>query len=206
MTQTRKKNTGEATNNGGEFGSVVKSESGVTLPTASSITPAEVEVLVEHRGSFEDGYDDEDITYFASGFKSVEFGCVWEYRDASGCGGDSEIVVREVLSDDGSRGPWCRPDADTYEFLTNKDSDTDPESIKSFIGEPYDGADPESLNVINPYNFATTDEELCRADECDESLDDGEGYDGYCGTHADKVANHEEGAHEEAPDDDCPEC
>lgn len=33
------------------------------------------------------------------------------------------------------------------------------------------------------------DEDTCDAEGCDESLSDGEGYDGYCGTHADEREN-----------------
>ena len=61
------------------------------------------------------------------------------------------------------------------------------------------------------------EEETCIADDCDESLNDGEGYDGYCGTHADKIEGHNEGQHRvsgfddngdpaNGPDADCPNC
>jgi hypothetical protein len=47
----------------------------------------------------------------------------------------------------------------------------------------------------------------CRADTCLNALDDGEGWDGYCGTHADLIAQHDAGEHTEAPRlDDCPKC
>lgn len=41
-----------------------------------------------------------------------------------------------------------------------------------------------------------TPDETCAADDCDDDLSDGEGYDGYCGTHADLIEAHESGAHE----------
>ena len=51
------------------------------------------------------------------------------------------------------------------------------------------------------------DEDTCDADGCTGSLSDGEGYDGYCGTHADKVENHNEGQHAgDGRDAECPEC
>lgn len=61
------------------------------------------------------------------------------------------------------------------------------------------------------------DEETCIADDCDESLDDGEGFDGYCGTHADKIEGHNTGQHRvsgfdddgdpaSGPDPECPNC
>lgn len=54
-----------------------------------------------------------------------------------------------------------------------------------------------------------SDEDVCVVEDCGESLNDGEGFDGYCGTHADKIESHSEGYHQAAeggPDADCPNC
>lgn len=52
------------------------------------------------------------------------------------------------------------------------------------------------------------DEEVegCAEPGCEESMDDGEGWNGFCGHHADLIANHEEGDHDGTPSPDCPEC
>jgi hypothetical protein len=203
---TRKKHTGEP-GNGGEFGTVHKSESSFSLDPPSVITPEETEALAEHRGRFVEGYDSEDIERFADQFTSVEVACTWEYIDSDGFGGDSEILFREVGADS-TFGPWCRPSEDVHNLLFEADSDVDPESIASIVGERCETQElDEDDKFPGGVNFARRDDiERCAHDECDESLDDGEGWNGYCGTHADKIENHNEGDHEETPDDDCPEC
>lgn len=42
-----------------------------------------------------------------------------------------------------------------------------------------------------PEHHAEPDEgyDLCAADDCVNALDDGEGWDGYCGTCADRIVN-----------------
>lgn len=56
------------------------------------------------------------------------------------------------------------------------------------------------------------DEETCAAEDCNDTLDDGEGYDGYCGYHADLIESHHAGEHathiasDSGANDDCPEC
>ncbi|MDH2390084.1 hypothetical protein QCN29_15045 [Streptomyces sp. HNM0663] len=46
----------------------------------------------------------------------------------------------------------------------------------------------------------------CRDKKCTESTENGEGWDGYCGHHADVIYAHEEGEHANTPHDDCPDC
>lgn len=41
-------------------------------------------------------------------------------------------------------------------------------------------------DVIQAAQAAGDDDDTCAEDDCDASLDDGEGYDGYCGNHADQ--------------------
>ena len=52
-------------------------------------------------------------------------------------------------------------------------------------------------------------DDVCAVEDCDERLDDGEGYGGYCGHHADLIESHREGSHldvRRGPSPDCPTC
>lgn len=49
-------------------------------------------------------------------------------------------------------------------------------------------------------------ERTCREGDCTTSLDESEGWDGYCGLHGDLVLEHIAGGHRKHEDVDCPEC
>lgn len=73
------------------------------------------------------------------------------------------------------------------ELATKRSADEEPDSVEE---------DEEEDEEV----------EECAAPDCEESLDDGEGWNGFCGHHADLIANHEEGDHDGTTSPDCPEC
>jgi hypothetical protein len=60
---------------------------------------------------------------------------------------------------------------------------------------------PKTNNEHQPVE----EDDVCRFEDCEESLDDGEGWDGYCGNHADKVYGHEQDRDDEDIVHDCDE-
>lgn len=72
--------------------------------------------------------------------------------------------------------------------------------------------DDEQVTILRwmPEEGGLDDEdERCRAESCDDDLSDLEGYNGFCGNHADLIHAHDEGSHavsEEGPQADCPVC
>ena len=72
------------------------------------------EYLNGSSGTFDDGYDEADIDRFAYAMSgAVELRCVWEYTDAHGMGGDSEIIGRVP------GGMWRPLSEEMAEFLSN---------------------------------------------------------------------------------------
>ena len=85
----------------------------------------------ESYGLFREGYTEDDIDALSS--RTVEFLCVWNYRDDLGFGGDSEIVGREILPD-GSTGNWKPLHPTLWAHLLGDPDDP---------ADPADPADPE---------------------------------------------------------------
>lgn len=118
----------------------------------------------------------------------------------------------------GTTGPWRRIHPDVWRYLSDPDTDIDPEQIPSLLdtGEHAVFEDQDIADKGFIQNEDEDDEDECT--ECGESLDDGEGYDGYCGGCADKIENHNQGGHRPlgetddegddatGPDDECPNC
>lgn len=219
-----------------------------TAPTAPvgvsiiALTEADVAHLIEHKGTFEDGYDDAAISSVLDGFETARLVCVWDYHDDYGYGGNSEFFGVTKVPDPAythmypnatkDEGPWRQVHPDVWAFLSDPDSDIDPATIPCLLVSTTEYA-PQNINDLPGDGFANVaienktdsddsdnddDEEICVGDDCEESLEDNEGYDDYCGTCTDKIENHNLGKHRpigetdddgddsEGPDDECPNC
>jgi hypothetical protein len=66
--------------------------------------------------------------------------------------------------------------------------------------------DPDEITTDDSSTDGDEDADVCRVDLCEVPLSDGEGWDGYCGSHADLVYAHDEGDHGGNLDTDCPSC
>lgn len=216
----------------GKFGEQARAEdTSVTLtaPATPPLTPRDVAHLIEHKGCFEDGYDDDTINKVLGGFESANLVCVWDYFDDAGYGGNSEIVgigqapIGPTAQGDRAWvdvGTWRRLHPDTWAFLSDPETDIDPESIPSLLDTNGDFAVYEIQNidelpgdgfrnVAAEYDDTdSTEADACT--HCGEALDDGEGCDGYCGTCADLIEQHNDTDDEDSghatPERDCPNC
>lgn len=192
---------------------------------AVPLTAEDIEVLRQNKGWFENGYDNNDATKVLECFKAADLAVTWEYLDDGDHAGCSEFIGKETIvtgmSEHGyplrnTVGPWRRIHPDVWTYLSDPDTDIDPTSIPSLLdlGEHAVFEDQDIADKGFIQNPAGDDE----CDYCGESLDDNEGYDGYCGTCTDKVENHNTGQHrlegeqddegEDATgaDADCPNC
>lgn len=184
------------------------------MPPAA-LTPRDVEHLVEHKGVFENGYDQDDVNRVLSNFEAARLVCTWDTHDDLGYGGDSEFVgiAKQDLGVTAhghhattDAGVWRRIHPQVWEYLSDPDSDLDPESIPSLLAdEPFERQDIDDLPGDGWCNIAyETDGEECT--HCGGPTDDGEGWDGYCGTCEDLRTQHDADEHAGRPDEDCPDC
>lgn len=204
-----------------------------TIPTAETSTEipflplsdADRAHLIENKGTFENGYDGDGVAAVLREFESARLVCVWGSYDDMGYGGDSEFFGQAKFADvpgNGvTSGPWRQVHPDVWTYLSDPDSTIDPATIACLLAPTAEFArqDIDTLFSDGECNMAVKEEtETCTVDDCDESLDDGEGFDGYCGNHADKIEGHNHGAHRPlgetddegdettGPDDECPNC
>lgn len=185
----------------GKFGEQAK-DTATDQPLPSPAFGNDLAMLTDERGRFENGYDSADISQFAARFESVDFGVVWdEYSTSDGYIGDSEFVVRERPD-----GKWMRLHADASAFLICPDEAPADLSHLTSLASDQPAYEVSGAIMHDEVNFASRSDDICRADGCFEDLDDGNGWDGWCGHHADIVSGHEDGDHKSAPRDDCPEC
>lgn len=138
----------------------------LTTPAPSPpppLTPKDVEHLIASKGAFENGYTPEDADRVLSGFESATFEVVWDYHDEDDFGGDS--FVAGFPSESRASGPLgtgravpyrcasladyrgIHPDA--WEYLTDPDTDLDPESIPSLLE-----SEPAHINGGEIYEFS----------------------------------------------------
>lgn len=206
------------------------------------LSPADVAHLIDNQGMFVNGYDDDAINSVLGNFETARLVCLWAYYDDYGYGGDSEFFGVAKVADPAythlhanatkDEGPWRQVHPDVWSYLSDPDSDIDPANIPCLLVATTEHA-PQNINDLGGDGFANVatenktetdedddedDEETCVDDDCDESLEDGEGFDGYCGNHADKIEGHNEGRHRpvgekddegddaNGPDDECPNC
>lgn len=178
------------------------------------LTESDIDLLREHKGWFEDGYDNRDAMKVLECFEAATMVVTWEHLDDGDEAGCSEFIGMERTpvgtTAHGHRafadaGVWRRIHPDVWTYLYDPECDINPEQIPSLLDtgefavfEDQDIADKGFIQ--NPDE--DDDEETCIADNCDESLDDDEGYDGYCGSCADKIENHNTGGHREVGTDD----
>lgn len=183
--------------------------------------PFEVEHLREWAGDIVDGYDERKVNSLAAPFTTIRLVCVWDRYDADGTGGNSEFIGRAL--DPGSRdevGPWRVLHPDVYAYLMGEPAPGDntsgaatveggsPAGFVSLLGATWGTGEAPAVEWEDGFgNVALLDDyEQCAHDGCSGSLDDGEGYDGYCGGCADLISVHDDGEHDDAPDTDCPTC
>jgi hypothetical protein len=204
-----------------------------TAPRLNPVPLAEsdIDLLREHKGWFENGYDNRDAMKVLDCFQSADMVVTWEYLDDGSEAGCSEFIGMEYVTvgtyESGmprveTTGPWRRIHPDVWTYLSDPECDIDPATIPSLLdtGEfaVFEDQDIADKGFIQNPDEDEDDEEVCIDDDCDEPLDDGEGFDGYCGTHADKIERHNNGGHrplgktdddgDEAigTDDECPNC
>lgn len=75
--------------------------------------------LVTEFGTFENGYDEDDITSMLEDLEGAEMVCVWDRNEDGDFTGDSEIVGR--VGD----GPWRRIHPDLWNHLSGEDDSLD---------------------------------------------------------------------------------
>lgn len=201
-----------------------------TVPTLNPVplTPEDVEVLRQNKGWFENGYDNRDAEKVLECFTAADLAVTWEYLDDGDHAGCSEFIGMESVivgyHDNGlsrreSVGPWRRIHPDVWTYLSDPDTDIDPEQIPSLL-DTGEHAVFEDQDIADK-GFIQNEDDDDDEDECyhcGESLDDGNGYDGYCGDCADRIEGHNTGNHRpvgERNDDgdeangfqsDCPNC
>lgn len=89
----------------------------------------------------------------------------------------------------------------------------DPGTIRAFATALLGFADYTATHPSGPQFPAPeddgADEDVCAVEDCDRRLDDGEGYGGYCGDHADLIESHREATtstYDASHNPDCPTC
>lgn len=197
-------------------------------PTALNpvpLTSEDIEVLRQNKGWFEDGYDNHDAMKVLECFTAADMVVTWEYLDDGDHAGCSEFIGLERvvtgMSERGypltqSTGPWRRIHPDVWTYLSDPDTDIDPAQIPSLL-DTGEHAIFEDQDIADK-GFIQNEDDEDECVHCGESLDDGEGYDGYCGNCADRIEGHNVGNHrpvgkhnddgDEANghQDDCPNC
>lgn len=114
---------------------------------------ADLTVLREHQGDFEEGYEPEDIDRFLAQFKTVDLICLWEYQDDIGFGGDSEVIGCFARTE----GPWF-PLADGVWAWLIGDPGPAPEDLASILADvPHEFQDLGSLPATYAYEDRTCD-------------------------------------------------
>jgi hypothetical protein len=194
----------------GQFGTQPKSESGVSIDPRDEEIRRDLDALTDFRGAFVNGYSEDDIEDLAQNLETIDLVCQWDVYDDYGYGGDSTILVRDRNDSPGSG--WHIISGALYDHLFS------PEEGGPLTAENLHVFDPR-LKVLNQdiqaamtrvdgaNHAASADDTAEACSFCEASLDDGEGYDGYCGACADLIEAHNEGEHASyARDADCPNC
>ena len=182
---------------------------GMPSETVAQIPPvvlslSDVAHLTAHKGVFEEGYDDEDALRVLSSFTDVNLILMWDYHDSDGFGGGVEILGRAT----GDNEPWRALHPGVLRYLTDPDCLLDPATIPSLL-EGVAAPGQESLGNLDDGTQTAREYEAveeCAADDCDDDMTDNEGYDGFCGTHADLIAQHDDGEHPDGLNSECPDC
>jgi hypothetical protein len=108
----------------------------------------------EAKGLLCEGYTAEDIDALNTNIHTVEFRCLWDYRDGLGFGGDSEIIGREI-NPDASTGPWKALNAPFADWLDNSHSETDLDALNSMLDEEdYEVQDFSTFPAVSGPNVA----------------------------------------------------
>ncbi|KQP63132.1 hypothetical protein [Nocardioides sp. Leaf285] len=198
--------------------------------TAPPMTPRDVETLSANRGVFAEGYTPEDAASVLSRFESADLRVFWDYADGDGLGGDSFFAgfarasrasgpygVGRAVPYEAPFSQYAHISDQAWEYLSDPDCDLDPEAIPSLLGNEHAAINvgeiySHDVGASTQYSFANhlddEGEERCREDGCDKDPDSGDGWDGYCGIHADLIERHDAGEHDgdNARPADCPIC
>lgn len=198
----------------GRFGVQVNAESSMNLsPETSSLTPSDIETLRGHKGALRGSYTARQATAVLSLFESAHLSVYWDVYDGhiGELDGDPLIVGTPACEGDFEHWRTRALDGRVLAYLTDPDSDEDPATFQTLldarhlqpnVGEIY----TFDIDGMRQHAFSLAGEDVCANPSCNESLDDGQRWDGYCGHHSDLIYQHEQGEHEGAERPECPEC
>jgi hypothetical protein len=164
-------------------GSIACEATGEQVPTPENtfkpLTPRDVETLIEYKGTFADGYDDEKINRVLSSFESAHLVCVWDVYDDYGYGGNSEIVG--TFRVDLAEQSWLTADRtyrrlhpEAWDFLSDPDSDIDPEQIPHLLDTTSEFAvyERQDIDDLGGDGFCNVSLEVDQDDAYDDAYDD----------------------------------
>ncbi len=199
--------------------------------TAPPLTPRDVETLTAKPWRLRRGLHPRGRSQRPEPLRVRHLRVFWDYADGDGLGGDSFFAgfartsrasgphgVGRAVAYEAPFSQYAHISDQAWEYLSDPDCDLDPESIPSLLGNEHAAINvgeiySHDVGASTQYSFANhLDDEARRSavarTGCDEDLDDGEGWNGYCGTHADLVDQHDEGEHDgdNARPRGCPIC
>lgn len=114
----------------------------------------DMETFQNSKGVFDDGYTPDDINALGADLRTVEFACLWEYRDDLGFGGHSEIIGRTINAD-GTHGAWQALNDTFWLYLHDAQGPTGYDDVEFFLdGANYHVQDLTVLPVRDGANVA----------------------------------------------------